>query len=647
MASEAEKTAVFNTNLLKWEVKTQNINAAFRRAELILLKRSEANAYKYVAERLQLWESDFANDDKRVKHYNIAKKVKELNEFAESIDNTLTFVTLRDLLSEINALDESFQAVAKTEVDIKKDAVAFLRDFTKDEELDVDWLKSLGEYEKKVGFLEASTINNENKWEENYVRYTPIPSLTSGAGSLGGLSHRFAMPEEIDNFCSPLGQFIDRRRTMPVTAQSKQISIPAGGVQRSASLNRQNRADVNTGAVIKPAHNEGPAVWSQAPKIAPKPQNRLMVHPTKLEEQAPSPANVNLHVGRQVYRNLSRLVDGEFTAFSPVSGSKWRPDLFPRRTETRDQGEARSSPPKSDLQFTAENHQNVNADAMEPSVKKEETSNIQCRTKILAALADSDEEIEHIHNLQTEPPSTKFSHSTSVKTLANNYENEADPVKKVFFQELFGRSQNSKTHGKPTPPMTEWSYQMVPIPRVIYRLARTQTTGTSRTKETPLREPSPQRFENAKSKVYQIAGLRQPVNCYTPKSADVSYLGKETDMDSNTQNSQVKATQLMNCNAGRRPLENLLEINNEVVPGGPKSSFAGRASYMSQRFCDVIRQWAHSHLQTRLGYTRPSVKLSAFDSTIRSRSLVNMARPAGAIQDFPWAGLLAVTGRTL
>nr|VZI39504.1 unnamed protein product [Spirometra erinaceieuropaei] len=543
MASEAEKAAMFNTNLLKWEIKTQNTNAAFRRAQLILFKRNEASAYKYVAERLQLWEREFANDDKRVKHYNIAKKVKELNDVGGSNDNTLTFVALRDLLLEINALDESFQAVAKTEVDIKKDAVAFLRDFTKDEELDVDWLKTLGEYEKKVGFLETSNINNENKWEENCVRYTPIPSLTSGVGSLGGLSHRFAMPEEINNFCSPLGPFIDRWRTMPTTAQSKQINIPAGGLQRNASLNRHDRADVNTGAERNPSTNEGPAVWSQAPQIAPKPQNRLMVHPTNLEEQAPSPANANLPVGRQIYRNLSRLVDGEFKAFSPVSGSKWRPDLFPRRTETCDHGEARNSPSKS------ENHQNANADAMEPPVKKEETLNTQCRTKLLALLADSDDEIEHIHNLQTEPASTKFSHSTSVKTLAHNFENEADPIKKAFVQELLGRSQNLKSHGKPTPPMTEWSYQMPPPPRVIYHLARTQTAETSGTKETPLREPSPQRFENAKSKV-----------------------------------SQVRAAQLMNCNAGRKSPENLLEINNEVVPDGPESSFAGRASYMSQRF---------------------------------------------------------------
>ncbi|KAL7059719.1 hypothetical protein AAHC03_013232 [Spirometra sp. Aus1] len=241
---------------------------------------------------------------------------------------------------------------------------------------------------------------------------------------------------------------------------------------------------------------------------------------------------------------------------------------------------------------------------MEPPVKKEETLNTQCRTKLLALLADSDDEIEHIHNLQAEPASTKFSHSTSVKTLAHNFENEADPIKKAFVLELLGRSQNLKSHGKPTPPMTEWSYQMPPPPRVIYHLARTQTAETSGTKETPLREPSPQRFENAKSKFYQIAGLRQPVNCYTPRSADVSYSGKENNMDSHTQNSQVRAAQLMNCNAGRKSPENLLEINNEVVPDGPESSFAGRASYMSQRpIGSYVSQACGLRQQSPTGFT--------------------------------------------
>uniref|UniRef100_A0A0X3PXQ0 Uncharacterized protein n=1 Tax=Schistocephalus solidus TaxID=70667 RepID=A0A0X3PXQ0_SCHSO len=130
LESESEKSGLFNTNLLTWEVKTQTIDAAFQRAQLIITKQNEANAYKYVVERLKIWENESTEDDKREKHQYVAKKVKELSNSEASANIAFKLVILRELLSEINALDETFEVVTKTQSDIERDALIFLRDWT-------------------------------------------------------------------------------------------------------------------------------------------------------------------------------------------------------------------------------------------------------------------------------------------------------------------------------------------------------------------------------------------------------------------------------------------------------------------------------------------------------------------------------------
>uniref|UniRef100_A0A0X3PQP8 Uncharacterized protein n=1 Tax=Schistocephalus solidus TaxID=70667 RepID=A0A0X3PQP8_SCHSO len=477
LESESEKSGLFNTNLLTWEVKTQTIDAAFQRAQLIITKQNEANAYKYVVERLKIWENESTEDDKREKHQYVAKKVKELSNSEASANIAFKLVILRELLSEINALDETFEVVTKTQSDIERDALIFLRDFTKAEGLDTEWLKALEKYEDTGDSSEATKINvgpnlheqvldlkttpctqiktdgtfnsnnlySECKWEENRVRYTLFPSLTSSTVSTGGFkSHRFAMPEEVQNFYSPLEPF---KNGWTTKAQSKQVNIPAGGLHRTAPLNRQNRTDADTGVIRNVVENG-------------------------------SAASASLPEGRQVWNNISKPANVEFEAYSPVSGGKVKPSFFPRSIEKFDPGATKQSLPKVEFHLTA-------------------------ATKLLAMLAESDDKCERMHH-----PRTKL-----------------------------GQPENPQIYEKPANSTTEWPPQIHPLPRVIYRLARTQTADVLKVKESTVQEPSSQKTDDAKSKTFQTTGCGQPVISYIPTSTDMTSLSKDTNGDSHANKS--------------------------------------------------------------------------------------------------------------